>query len=150
MLKILEPFWKGASLGRRAAPLKKGSRIFQIPANGIHRAERCREHWLSSLRNYFYACDVSSEKKGDVFFPARKATDERWGVVHRTKSATYVNSYKSVGWNSKKYPSLKKMRFAPRPPRIKDSVDKCTKKKEIQSQKWQYEIAHMYNYVHRY
>ena len=26
-------------------------------------------------------CDVSSEKKGDVFFPARKAADERWGVV---------------------------------------------------------------------
>jgi hypothetical protein len=25
--------------------------------------------------------DVSSEKKGDVFFPARKAADERWGVV---------------------------------------------------------------------
>ncbi len=26
--------------------------------------------------------DVSSEKKGDVYFPARKAADERWGVVH--------------------------------------------------------------------
>ena len=35
MLKILEPFWKGASLGPHAAPLKKGSRISQIPANGI-------------------------------------------------------------------------------------------------------------------
>jgi hypothetical protein len=26
-------------------------------------------------------CDVSSKKKGDVFFPARKAADECWGVV---------------------------------------------------------------------
>ena len=68
MLKILEPFWKGASLGRCAAPLKKGSRISQIPANGIHRTERHRVHWLSSLRNYFYACDVSSEKKRWCFF----------------------------------------------------------------------------------
>jgi hypothetical protein len=25
--------------------------------------------------------DVSSKKKGDVYFPARKAADERWGVV---------------------------------------------------------------------
>jgi hypothetical protein len=32
-------------------------------------------------------------------------------------------------------------------PGMKESVDKCTKKIEIQSQKWQYEIAHMYNYV---
>ena len=30
---------------------------------------------------------------------------------------------------------------------MKESVDKCTKKTEIQSQKRQYEIAHMYNYV---
>ena len=28
---------------------------------------------------------------------------------------------------------------------MKESVDKCTKKIEIQSQKLQYEIAHMYN-----
>jgi hypothetical protein len=32
-------------------------------------------------------------------------------------------------------------------PGMKESVDKCKKKTEIQSQKWQYEIAHMYNYV---
>jgi hypothetical protein len=29
----------------------------------------------------FTMCDVSSEKKRCFFFPARKATDERWGVV---------------------------------------------------------------------
>jgi hypothetical protein len=28
-------------------------------------------------------------------------------MTHRTKSATYVNSYKSVGWNTKKYSSEK-------------------------------------------
>ena len=32
-------------------------------------------------------------------------------------------------------------------PGMKESVDKCTKKNKMQSQKWQYEIAHMYNYV---
>jgi hypothetical protein len=44
MLKILEPFWKRASLGHRAAPLKKGSRISQIPVNGIHRDDHHRTH----------------------------------------------------------------------------------------------------------
>jgi hypothetical protein len=28
------------------------------------------------------------KKKGDVFFPARKAADERWGVVVTTRYAT--------------------------------------------------------------
>ena len=32
---------------------------------------------------------------------------------------------------------------------MKESVDKCTKKTEIQSQKWQYDIAHMYNFVRK-
>jgi hypothetical protein len=55
-------------------------------------------------------------------------------MTHRTKSATYVNSYKSVGWNSKKYPS-EKQEVPPLAPGMKESVDKCTKIKEIQSQK---------------
>ena len=44
MLKILEPFWKGAPLGPHAASLKKGSKIYQILANGINRAEDCQVH----------------------------------------------------------------------------------------------------------
>jgi hypothetical protein len=38
------------------------------------------------------------KKKGDVFFPARKAADERWGVVrgarpiHTTKNANTIQS----------------------------------------------------------
>jgi hypothetical protein len=39
------------------------------------------------------------------------------------------------------------MEVPPLAPGMKESVDKSTKKTEIQSQKWQYEIAHMYNYV---
>jgi len=35
-------------------------------------------------------------------------------MTHRTKSVTYMNSYKSVGWNRKKYRS-EKWRFPPRP-----------------------------------
>ena len=48
MLKILEPNWKRASLGCFSAPLKKGLRIFKIPANGGHRADHHRRHWLAS------------------------------------------------------------------------------------------------------
>jgi hypothetical protein len=35
------------------------------------------------------------------------------------------------------------MEVPPLAPGTKESVDKCTKKNEMQSQKWQYEIAHM-------
>jgi len=62
------------------------------------------------------------------------------------KLANCVNSYKSVGMNSEKYLSLKKWRFLPWP-QITESVDKCTKNIEIQSQKRQYEIANMHNFV---
>ncbi len=76
MLKILEPFWNRASLGCRAAPLKKGSRISQIPENDIDRAERRQVHWLSSLRRYFYAFGVSIRCKGSekmsFLIPAKK------------------------------------------------------------------------------
>jgi len=40
-----------------------------------------------------------------------------------------MNSYKSVGWNSKKKPSLKKLKVPPLAPGIKESVDKYMKKK---------------------
>ena len=40
-----------------------------------------------------------------------------------------------------------KMEVPPLAPGIVEYVDKCTKKNKIQSQKWQYEIAHMYNLV---
>jgi len=50
-------------------------------------------------------------------------------------NSTYMNSYKRVGWNSKKNPSLKKMKVPPLAPGIKESVDKCTKKNPVQSQK---------------
>ena len=49
--------------------------------------------------------------------------------------------------NSEKYISLEKMEVTPLAPGITESVDKCTKKKGIQSQKRQYEIAHTYNFV---
>ena len=63
-------------------------------------------------------------------------------------NSTYMNSYKSVGWNSKKKTS-EKMEVPPLSPGRTESVDKCTTKNKIQSQKWQYEIAHMYNYVRK-
>ena len=70
----------------------------------------------------------------------------------RTKTtltnSTYMNSYKSVGWNSKKK-HVWKNGGSPLAPGIAESVDKCTKTNKIQSQKWQYEIAHMYNYVRK-
>jgi len=44
---------------------------------------------------------------------------------------------------------LKKLKVPPLGPGMKESVDKCTKKNKIQSQKWQYEIAHMYNLVRK-
>ena len=39
------------------------------------------------------------------------------------------------------------MEVPPLAPGIKESVDKCTKKNEIQSQKRQFEIAHTKNFV---
>jgi hypothetical protein len=68
-------------------------------------------------------------------------------MTHRTKPATYVNSYKSDGMNSKKCRSLEKIEVTPLAPGMTESVDKCMKKIEIQSHKRQYEIAHTYNFV---
>jgi hypothetical protein len=69
------PKWRTSSLGGVLAPLQFGQSEEMNQTNGIDRAERRQVHWLSSLRNYFYACDVSSEKK---------TADERWGVVPTT------------------------------------------------------------------
>jgi len=49
-------------------------------------------------------------------------------MTHRTKSATNVNSYKNGGTNGKKNKS-EKMEVPPLAPGMKESVDKCTKKK---------------------
>jgi len=46
-----------------------------------------------------------------------------------------MNSYKSIGWNSKKKNKSEKMEVPPLAPGMKESVDKCTEKNKIQSQK---------------
>ncbi len=76
MLEFSEPKWKAFSLGCYLAPLELGSLILWYWTNGIHHAYRHRMHWLSSLRNYFYACDVSSENKTWCFFSRQKS--RRW------------------------------------------------------------------------
>jgi hypothetical protein len=48
MLKILEPNRKTASQGSCKAPLKKGSRIFMIPARYGHLADHHQSHRLPS------------------------------------------------------------------------------------------------------
>ncbi len=50
-------------------------------------------------------------------------------MTPRTKSATYVNSYKINGMNSEKYVSLEKMEVTPLAQGITESVDKCMKKR---------------------
>jgi hypothetical protein len=119
-------------------------------------------HWLSSLRNYFYACDVSSENKTWVFFPPEKPqmSDGRWWPVTEwvTSRMTHIEQNQRLIWicikaldgTAKKSSRLKKWRVPPLAPGMKESVDKCTKKTEIQSQKWQHEIANMYNFVRKH
>ncbi len=85
MLKVEEPIWNRSSLGCHAAPIKNGSSISPISVNDIHRAEHHWVHWLSSLQNYFYACNVLYENKTWCFFSARKAIDACREVV-----ATFV------------------------------------------------------------
>jgi hypothetical protein len=38
-------------------------------------------HQLTSLRSYFYGCDVLSEQKKLISFPAKNPIDVRWEVV---------------------------------------------------------------------
>jgi hypothetical protein len=40
--------------------------------------------------------DVSSEKKGVVYFPARKAADERWGVVSRLMTFSEMGIFSRI------------------------------------------------------
>jgi hypothetical protein len=81
MLKIVEPNRKGASLGCLAAPLKNGSRIYEIPANGIHRAEPDQRHRLfifylaygTFFTRAMFLSAVAGEKTTPNFFPAKTA-----------------------------------------------------------------------------
>jgi hypothetical protein len=73
MLKILEPNRKRASQGCCAAPLKNGSRFFNIPANGSHRADH---HWRHRLARYFtravFPFVMVGTKKQVFGFPPKK------------------------------------------------------------------------------
>jgi len=81
MLKILEPNRKGASVGCPAAPLKNGSRIYEITANGIHRAEPDQRHRLSifylAYGTFFtramFLSTVAGDKTTTIIFPANIA-----------------------------------------------------------------------------
>jgi hypothetical protein len=73
MLKILKPNWKRASQGCCAAPLENGSRIFNIPANGSHRADHHRWHRLARYFTRVVFPFVMVGTKKQVFgFPPKK------------------------------------------------------------------------------
>jgi len=73
MLKILEPNRKTASQGSCKAPLKKGWRIFNIPANGSHRADHHRRHRLARYFTRAVFPFVMAGTKKRVFgFPPKK------------------------------------------------------------------------------
>ncbi len=95
MLKILEPNWKRASQGCCAAPLKNGSRIFNIPANGSHRADHHRRHWLARYftRAVFPFVMVGTKKRVFGFPPKKpKMPAGRWCMVqaHHTTVVRWV------------------------------------------------------------
>jgi hypothetical protein len=107
MLKILKPNWKRASQGCCAASLKNGSRIFNIPANGSHRADH---HWRHQLARYF-TCAVfpfvmaGTKKRGFDFPPKKpKMPAGRWCSVNRfffyTISYSLLNhpSQSAIDW----------------------------------------------------
>jgi len=56
-------------------------------ANGNQRDDGHRMHWLSSLPNHFYACNVSSENKTWCFFFHQKS--RRWAL----KSGEHIVMY---------------------------------------------------------
>jgi len=91
MLKILETKRKRASLGCRVAPLKNGSRIYEIPANGIHRAEPDQRHRLSifylAYGTFFmrmFLSAVAGEKTTPIFFFRQNSPNEHREVVPYT------------------------------------------------------------------
>jgi len=83
MFKMEEPIWNMASLGCCEAPLKNGSCISKIPANGIHRADHHRMHQLSlELSELFLRVRVSIRGEGSEnlsFLIPAKSQDVRWG-----------------------------------------------------------------------
>ena len=109
MLKILEPNRKGASLGCRAAPLKNGSRIYEIPANGIHRAEPDQRHQLSIFYLYLTElflhvlcfCPRWRERKLPLLFFSTKTAQMsigRW-CAHKALSLLLKYRYRKNDWN---------------------------------------------------
>ena len=77
MFKMEEPIWNRASIGCCEAPLKNGSCISKIPANGIHRADHHRTHQLPlELSELFLRVRVSIRGEGSenlsFLIPAKK------------------------------------------------------------------------------
>ena len=73
MLKVEKPIWNRSSLGCHAAPIKKGSSISLISANGIHRTERRRVHLLSSFFTRAVFPFVAKEAKIEFFDSLKKS-----------------------------------------------------------------------------
>jgi hypothetical protein len=92
MLKILEPNRKRASQGCCTAPLKNGSRIFNIPANGSHRADH---HWRHRLARYFtravFPFVMAGTKKRVFGFPPKKLKmfAGRWCALEHSVTPKY-------------------------------------------------------------
>ena len=70
-------------------------------------------NFCSQVRKFVQKIWSDTQSQRTHWVPVTEGVTSR--MTHRTKSATYMNSYKSVGWNSKKYLSLKKWRLPPRP-----------------------------------
>jgi hypothetical protein len=73
MLKILEPFWIRALLGCSKAPLKKGSKIFFFPKNGVDCAMCHRGLILTSYGTFLMHWDFPLGGGKFGFFPAKKS-----------------------------------------------------------------------------
>ena len=82
MLKIPQPFWNRALIGRSGAPLKKGYWISLIPTNGIDRAMPSDSTKLLVDLREKVSFHVGRVKNPQFLFPAKKAVDVRWEVVH--------------------------------------------------------------------
>ncbi len=74
---------KRASQGCCVAPLKNGSRIFNIPANGSHRADHHRRHRLARYFTRAVFPFVMAGTKKSFWLPAKKAQNACRAVVAR-------------------------------------------------------------------
>ena len=106
MLEFSEPKWKASPLWYYSAPLELGSLILPYWTNSIHCAYCHRMHCLSSLRNYFYACNVSSENKTWCFSPAGKAVDECWEVCGAVQPLLLVSSLNLIHFSELRWKSI--------------------------------------------